>query len=176
MSARPITWIIPEPASPIAARAAARTFGLGHPLVAQLLMRRGLVGEALALYLAPDLARLEDPAGMRNIDAAVKVLDEAIRSGRKITIYGDYDTDGTTSTALLLAYLRSVGADPSFFIPNREDGYGLTRQSLNKIFAEQHPELIITVDCGTSSRAEIDYAVGVLAKQCNRKKTSEMHA
>jgi len=51
------------------------------------------------------------------MEAAVRVMDEAIRSGRKITIYGDYDVDGTTSTALLLSYLRSKGADPSFFIP-----------------------------------------------------------
>jgi single-stranded-DNA-specific exonuclease len=153
-----VVWRIPEPTSPIAARAAARTFGLGHPLVAQLLMRRGLVGEELALYLSPDLARLEDPAKIRNMEAAVRVMDEAIRSGRKITIYGDYDVDGTTSTALLLSYLRSKGADPSFFIPQRSEGYGLTRESIDKIIAEHLPELLITVDCGTSSRREIDYA------------------
>ena len=153
-----VAWRIPEPASPIAARAAARTFGLGHPLVAQLLIGRGLVGEDLALYLSPDLARLEDPRSIHNIDAAVRVMDEAIRSGRKITIYGDYDVDGTTSTALLLSYLRSKGADPSFFIPQRNDGYGLTRESIDQIITEHHPELLITVDCGTSSRAEIEYA------------------
>ena len=151
------TWNFPNTASRIAAKATANTFGLGDPLVAQLLTRRGLVGEALALYLNPDLKRLESPAGMRNIDAAAKILDEAIRVGRKITIYGDYDVDGTTSTALLLSYLRSKGSDASFYIPQRSEGYGLTQESADKILREQKPELLITVDCGTSSREVVNY-------------------
>jgi len=63
------TWNFPASTSLVAAKATANSFGLGNSLVAQLLMRRGLVGEALALYLSPDLKRLESPAGMRNIDA-----------------------------------------------------------------------------------------------------------
>lgn len=152
-------WDLPAPTSRLTAVATERTFALGHPLVAQVLLHRGLVGPDLAEFLRPDLSHLEDPNGLRHMDAALKVLDEAVRSGRKITVYGDYDVDGTTATALLVTYLRNIGADADYFIPMRAEGYGVTRDSLDRIFAGRKPELLITVDCGTSSRFEVEYAL-----------------
>ena len=151
-------WNVPTPAPARVARAVARTHGLAHPLVAQILMRRGLVDDALAYYLRPDVATLIEPAGLRHMAEAVRVVDEAIRSGRKITVYGDYDVDGTTGASLLESYLRFRGADVSSFIPMRYEGYGLSKSSIERIAKEQKPELILTVDCGTSSRAEADLA------------------
>jgi single-stranded-DNA-specific exonuclease len=151
-------WNIPEPAPARVARAVARTHGLAHPLVAQILMRRGLVDDTLAYFLRPDVGTLIDPATLRHMPEAVRVVDEAIRSGRKITVYGDYDVDGTTGASLLESYLRYRGADVRSYIPMRYEGYGLSKASIEKIAAEQKPELILTVDCGTSSRAEADLA------------------
>jgi single-stranded-DNA-specific exonuclease len=154
------TWLIPAPSSALAARAADKLLGLGHPLVAAVLARRGLVGEARSRYLNPELSRLEDPHTLRHLDAAVRVLDEAVRGGRKIVVYGDYDVDGTSATALVVTYLRNIGADAGYFIPHRLSGYGLSRESLEAIISAQAPALIVTVDCGTSSRVEVDYARG----------------
>ena len=158
VSSAAATWLIPPPTSALAARASDKLLGLGHPLVAAVLLRRGLVGEARSQYLNPELSRLEDPRSLRHLDAAVRVLDEAVRSGRKIVVYGDYDVDGTTATALVVTYLRNIGADVGYFIPSRLSGYGLSNESLETIMDEQKPELIVTVDCGTSSRAEVEYA------------------
>ena len=151
-------WHIPEPAPARAARAVARTHGLAHPLVAQILLRRGLVDDALAYYLRPDVGTLYDPSTLRYMGEAVRVVDEAVRSGRKITVYGDYDVDGTTGASLLESYLRFRGADVRSFIPMRFEGYGLSKSSIERIAKEQKPELILTVDCGTSSRTEVDLA------------------
>jgi single-stranded-DNA-specific exonuclease len=151
-------WQIPEPTSALAAAALARAHGLSHPLVAQVLRRRGLIDDELVRYLRPDLALLHPPAELRNMEAAVRVVDEALRSGRRICVYGDYDVDGTTSAALVVSYLRSRGADVDAFIPLRSEGYGLSAENIRRIAAERKPELLITVDCGTSSRAEVDLA------------------
>ena len=151
-------WKIPEPASELAARAVARAHGLGHPLVAQILMRRGLIDDALTHYLTPDLSRLFDPRELRHLPQALAVIDEAVRSGRRIVVYGDYDVDGTTGASLLESYLRHRGADVSSFIPMRHEGYGLSKSSIERIARDTKPELLLTVDCGTSSRAEADLA------------------
>lgn len=169
--ARPTSaWQIPPVTSSLAALATARRAGISHPLVAQVLLRRGLIGDRLHEFLHPDLSRLHDPLMLNNLEGAVRVVDEALRVGRKIVIYGDYDVDGTTSTALLTSYLRSRGGDVGYYIPMRNEGYGLSRESLDRIIAGEYhdgtgstelkakPQLIITVDCGTSSRREVDYA------------------
>lgn len=193
-----LRWLVPPRRSSLAARAAARRFGLSHPLVAQVLLERGLVADGdLAAYLSPDLTRLEDPMGLGNMEPAIRVIDEAIRSGRRICVYGDYDVDGTTGAALLVSYLRSRGADATSFIPLRKAGYGLSKEAIlgitihpseliakltgelehlvpaspeakvlrgrlataeSQIADWRKPELLLTVDCGTSSRIEADYA------------------
>lgn len=151
-------WLAPAPMDPAAARATAISHRLGHPLVAAILARRGLIGPSLADWLNPDMERLHAPSELRHLDAAVTVIEEAIRSGRRIVVYGDYDSDGTTGGALLESYLAHRGADVSTFIPMRAEGYGLKRDSIARIADERKPEILLTVDCGTSSRAEADYA------------------
>ena len=154
------TWSLPEPIPEAAARAAARSAGVGHPLVASVLLRRGLAGEDLLAFLRPDPARLLDPSGLRNLDAAVRVLDEALRTGRTVGIAGDYDVDGTTATALLASYLRAKGGRVATHIPGRNEGYGLSRTTIDAL-AAAGATVLVTVDCGTSSRAEADYARGL---------------
>jgi single-stranded-DNA-specific exonuclease len=89
---------------------------------------------------------------------------EAVENKERITIYGDYDADGLTATALLFNFLSSLDIQVSFYIPNRlQEGYGLNRGAIERI-AENGTGLIITVDCGTSNRDEI-----ALAKSLNMK-------
>ena len=163
MSSMKTEWAIPAPVSSAAVSAIARANGIKHPLVAQVLRSRGLVGEDLAAYLSPDLSRLEDPGKLGNIEAAARVLEEAIRSERSIRVYTDYDGDGVTGGALMVSYLRSRGAKADFFVPLRESGYGVTRDGIDRMAADPHgiPEVMVTVDCGTSSRKEIDYLRGL---------------
>lgn len=87
---------------------------------------------------------------------AIRRLMDAIEQKEKIVIYGDYDVDGVTATALLVRVLRSLGADIAFFLPNRiDEGYGLTTDGLDRCLSEHSPRLLIAVDCGTSSRDQI---------------------
>ena len=77
-------------------------------------------------------------------------------SSERIVLFGDYDVDGVTSLALLAEILRSYGAAPELFLPLRmEEGYGLSRESVDRCCEQYHPQLLIAVDCGTSSVAEI---------------------
>lgn len=101
---------------------------------------------------------LSDPFEMKDMDKAVSRIRKAIEEFEKIAIYGDYDADGVTSTAMLFMYLDTVGADVMHYIPNREgEGYGMNEGAV-KTLHEAGVKLIITVDNGISSVAEIDYA------------------
>lgn len=129
------------------------------PLTAQLLVNRGLVdiGRASS-FLSPSLKDLHDPSLMKGMDAAVERVMSAIEAGEKIAVYGDYDVDGTTSTALLCLFFREIGVDVSCYIPDRQgEGYGLNEPAL-KHLAETGVKLVITVDCGASNAAEVEYA------------------
>jgi len=82
------------------------------------------------------------------MEQAVSRLNNAIRDGERIVVYGDYDADGVTSTALLIGFLSSLGVEAHPYIPNRYDeGYGLNEQAIQQL-AEEGTDLIITVDCG----------------------------
>lgn len=111
--------------------------------------------EARAAFFAPDLGVLSDPFAFRDMALAVELLENTRRAGGRILVYGDYDCDGLTSTALLLRAFRSLGVEAVSHIPNRlEDGYGLQMDSLPAILKEK-PSLLVTVDCGSSSREAI---------------------
>jgi len=126
-------------------------------ILAQLLTQRGIdTAEAGKAYLYPRLASLDDPFNITNLRAVVDRICQALQLGEKITIFGDYDVDGVTSTALLLDILRRFGNDPSFTVPKRmEEGYGLSRVALERALEDGQPNLFIAVDCGTSSKAEV---------------------
>ena len=125
-----------------------------------LLSARGITTrEAAEKFLHPSLQDLTDPFTFKDVRAIVDRIRYAVTAGEKIVVFGDYDCDGISAVYILCDYLRSVGADVSHFIPNREeDGYGLNEQSIEAIAETYFPDLIITVDCGISGHDEIEYA------------------
>ncbi|MDZ4121548.1 MAG: single-stranded-DNA-specific exonuclease RecJ [Candidatus Cloacimonadaceae bacterium] len=134
-------------------------------LIAELLYRGGLTTqEAIRNYFSPSLEKLHDPYLFEDMEKAVQRILSAIENKEKITIYGDYDVDGTTATALLLLGMKRIGADVEFYIPHRMiDGYGLSLNSLDQI-KENGTTLIISVDCGVNALEEVD-AINSLGMQ-----------
>ncbi len=128
-------------------------------VVAQLLMSRGISDPDVARqFLDPKLSGLREPAELPGAEEAAKIIYAAVQVKKRITIYGDYDADGMTSTAILLRCLRLLGAIVDFYVPHRiEEGYSLNADALRKI-AEQGTELIVTVDCGVASVEEAQVA------------------
>ncbi|PYJ49025.1 MAG: single-stranded-DNA-specific exonuclease RecJ [Verrucomicrobia bacterium] len=120
-------------------------------------MRKGFASsEEVEAFLRPRLSTLSDPFLLPNMQTAVERI--LIASGRKerVVLFGDYDVDGVTSLALLAEMLRAYGFEPQLFLPLRmEEGYGLSPESLERCLGEHRPQLLIAVDCGTSSVAEI---------------------
>ncbi len=129
------------------------------PLQAQLLINRGITDSSSATsFLAPKLSQLLDPMLLQDMDLAVEGIVAAIERQEKITVYGDYDADGITATALLLNFFSSLGISAFFYVPNRfTEGYGLNPEAVEKIVGDG-TELMITVDCGTSNQKEINLA------------------
>ena len=129
-------------------------------LAAQLLINRGIQTATEAhTYLHPTFEALHCPFKLANMDKAVERIHKAIARGEKICIYGDYDTDGTTATALLLNVFRQMDVPASYYIPNRfGEGYGLSEDTVKKIHEKNDAKLLITVDCGITSVKEVELA------------------
>ena len=125
--------------------------------LARVLIQRGFRDpEAARRFLNPQLRQLHDPFALPAMGAAVERVLAALDRHERIVIYGDYDVDGVTSSALLTRVLRAVGGAVANFLPHRiDEGYGLSAEGLARCVAELRPQLLIAVDCGTSSRAEI---------------------
>ncbi len=101
---------------------------------------------------------VSSPFELIDMDAAVERINEAVDSQQKIVVYGDYDADGVTATVILTSYLEAMGADVSYYIPQREsEGYGLNKDAIQKL-SQDGCELIVTVDNGISAVEEIDFA------------------
>jgi single-stranded-DNA-specific exonuclease len=130
-----------------------------HPLIARLMAARGITDAAAALsFLSNDLSSLSDPGVFSGMAEAVSRIRSALASHEKIVIYGDYDVDGVTGSAILFLTLRELGANVGYYIPDRmTEGYGLNRTALQRIRADG-AGLVITVDCGISAFAEAAYA------------------
>ena len=129
-------------------------------IAAQILDGRGISDPQQAVqYIGCDsAARLHDPFLMQDMDKAVERLSEAVEQGEQIAVYGDYDCDGITATAMLYSYLEDFGARVIYYIPDRDvEGYGLNRAALD-FLKEQQVELIVTVDNGISALDEAVYA------------------
>ena len=151
-------WALPPAGGPKARQALCDEAGV-HPLVADMLLRRGIADpEAARVFFQPGLDGLHDPFLLKGMDAAVERIARALKSGGRIVVSGDYDVDGTTSSALLTHFLRAAGAGPEsleFFIPNRfEHGYGLTPATVDALL-ERKPALVITVDNGITAVEEV---------------------
>jgi single-stranded-DNA-specific exonuclease len=139
-----------------AAAALGSELGIGAT-VAQLLLHRGLSGEKARDWLDPKLAGLSAPDGMRGRDAAADRIASAIARGERITLYGDYDVDGTTSTALLAGVIEALGGEVTAIAASRFEGYGLGEQALARV-KETRPALLVTCDCGSTDHPRIEEA------------------
>ncbi len=131
------------------------------PLVAQILLNRGVDDPARAVaFLDARMGSLHDPELMPGAVQAAERIVDAIRSGRKIVIYGDYDVDGVCGTSILWTCVKLAGArDAIYYIPHRiEEGYGVSSDALKRLAAEYPGALIVTVDCGISAVREADLA------------------
>ena len=124
-----------------------------QPAFATVLINRGICSQdQAAAFLKPSLAHVRSPFLMKDVDRAVERILAAIRRGEKVLIFGDYDTDGITATAILFEFLAYLDADVDYYIPNRlTEGYGLTLDYVEKRAIPDGIDLIITVDCGISS-------------------------
>jgi single-stranded-DNA-specific exonuclease len=129
------------------------------PVVAQLLWNRGVYRpEEVRTFLEAKLNHLRDPELLPGASAAAERLHAAVQARRKITVYGDYDADGMTGTAILVRCLKLLNADVNYYVPNRlEEGYGLSCEALRTL-AGRGSQLVISVDCGICSVAEADTA------------------
>lgn len=129
------------------------------PITAKLFSLRGITTEEqLNFWFNATEENLADPSLMHDLDKAVDRIMEAVDAGQKITVYGDYDADGITATAIMTETLSILGADVHYFIPDRfKDGYGPNMESYQKLVADG-TKLIITVDNGITGVEEIAYA------------------
>ena len=130
------------------------------PFAAQLLINRDIKTAAEArAYLYPTFDELHSPFKLADMDKAVERIHTAISRGEKICVYGDYDIDGTTATALLLHTFREMDVPADYYIPSRfDEGYGLSEGTIRKIHKDNKAQLIITVDCGINSVKEVALA------------------
>lgn len=133
-----------------------------HPVVARLLYNRGYADPDTAksfLYMESEI--LCNPFIMLGVNEAIDRINRAIENGEGITIYGDYDVDGVTSVCTLYLYLKSLGADVRYYIPNRNgEGYGVSITAIDAI-KDAGSSLIITVDTGITANEEIEYATSI---------------
>ena len=127
---------------------------------AQMFTNRGIKTAAEArAYLYPSFDDLHSPFKFADMEKAVERIRKAISNGEKICIYGDYDTDGTTATALLINTFRQMDVPVDYYIPHRfEEGYGLSEDTIKKIHQKNRAKLLITVDCGITSIKEVALA------------------
>ncbi len=129
------------------------------PLIIQILLNRGIEEEEdIESFLDIEKFDLRDPFLLPDMEKGIARVLEAIKNREKILIYGDYDVDGITSVSILILSLKRLGAILAYHIPNRfEEGYGLNKNILIKAY-EKGVKLVITVDCGITSREEVELA------------------
>src|ERR1700722_9831687 len=145
-------WIFPEPVESAEILRFSQDLDLQR-FAAELLVRRGLRSPSHAeQFLEPTLKSLSDPFLLPQMDLAVKRIFAALDHGERVVLYGDYDVDGVTSLTMLARVLRAFGGKPECFLPLRSDeGYGLSTDGLARCVGSHAPQLLIALDCGTSS-------------------------
>lgn len=129
-------------------------------LVQKILVSRGVTGaDAQEKFLNPSIKEyMPDPSVLHDMDDAARIIADSVLRGDKIAIYGDYDVDGITSTAICIKCLRALGVDCIWHLPTREgEGYGLNARAIDEI-AAQGAKLLITVDCGISGASDVAHA------------------
>ncbi len=133
-----------------------QAFGLPD-ILGRLLVSRGIGFDEVETFLNPTLkTQLPDPSTLKDMDKAAERIADAIVKGEKVAVFGDYDVDGATSSALLKRFFKALGADLAIYIPDRiAEGYGPNAPALLKL-KEQGIDLVITVDCGVTAFEAID--------------------
>ena len=136
----------------------AQKFGINE-IVMRIIFSKGYkTEEQISEFLYPTKQGFKDPFLMLGMKECVEKIKQAVSENKKILVFGDYDVDGVSATAIMLKTLKKLGNSATSYLPNRYvDGYGLTKQVLNKIMATNKPDLIITVDCGISCSEEVEY-------------------
>ncbi len=133
-----------------------------HPLLEDILLSRGICDhQSIVEFLNPKLSDLPDPFLLKDMDPAAGLICDALMQDRDFLIWGDYDVDGTTATALLVKFFALLGKEAAYHIPNRlTEGYGLQEKGLKKITENRIPEkcILITVDNGISAHRAVNYA------------------
>jgi single-stranded-DNA-specific exonuclease len=151
-------WIVREP-DPHRAAALAESLGISPVVAGLLIARRCGDHESAERFLRPSPEQLHDPSLMLGMKEAVARLLRAIDAGERILVYGDYDVDGTTGTAVLLRALRMLGGTAGFHVPHRfTEGYGIRQQALEKAAAEGY-KLVVSVDCGITAHEPLHWAM-----------------
>ncbi len=127
--------------------------------ILKILYSRGIKSKKEIInFLNPKLENIRNPYGLYDMEKSVNIISEAIKKKKNIWIYGDYDVDGITSTSILYLALKELGAhEINYYIPIRDEGYGLNIEALKKI-KDSGADLVITVDCGITAFEEIRYA------------------
>jgi single-stranded-DNA-specific exonuclease len=150
-------WVLAE-CDENAAAALAQGAGL-HPLIARLMVNRGIIdSKAARAFLDCELSRLSSPTAFSGMERAVERIRKAITLHEKIVVYGDYDVDGVSAAALLYLVLKNLNADVDCYIPDRiSEGYGLNTGALHRI-RSSGAGLVITVDCGIGAFREAEAA------------------
>jgi len=151
-------WVYATPENEEAVPALQEQLGVPEK-IARLLTLRGIDSyEKAEAYFRPDLSQIHDPFLMKDMDKATERLAKAIRGRERILIYGDYDVDGTTSTAILYIFLKEFGVEVDFYIPHRfKEGYGINEEGIQHAI-DTETDLIVSVDCGITAVEETEKA------------------
>lgn len=145
-------WVLPEPIT----EAANQNLAAYAPVERQLLFNRGITDPESAEHFLNAQDEVHDPYLLKDMDKAVERVHKAIVDSQQIVVFGDYDVDGVTATALLVEVFTQLGGKAIHYIPDRfEEGYGFSEAAIQGVLA-LNPELIITVDCGVRSIKEVD--------------------
>lgn len=141
-----------------AAEKTARLYSL-PPVIAALLLNRGIsTEEQIRAFLSKSMKYVHNPMLLPDMDKAAARIGRAVREKEKIVIYGDYDVDGITSTVLMYSFLKELGADVDYYIPERnEEGYGINILAVNRL-SKAGTKLLISVDCGITAVGEVELA------------------
>jgi single-stranded-DNA-specific exonuclease len=152
------TWL--EPSPPAIDPALGKAVG-GHPLIAQILVRRGIDDPDRArAFLDPARYHPASPFDLPDMDRAAARVQQAIAAGQRIAVWGDFDVDGQTATTLLVQTLQELGGDVIFHIPLRaEEGHGVNLPWLQRLI-DQGARLVVTCDTGIDAHEAVDYARG----------------
>ena len=151
-------WLVDANVNRVEAQKIADAVGIPR-IIVEILMKRNIVdSEDIRNFVFPEMANMYDPFLLKDIEVAVSRIIRAIERKERVMIFGDYDADGITSTSIMYKFLEEHGLHPYYYIPNRmNDGYGLSSQGIE--FAVNNAiDLIITVDCGITGFAEVEYA------------------